>query len=68
MLDLANQAEKRAKVEMSQAVTYRGKADVYRFLIEQRSDMIDLAKLVVDGHQRLLKFKGDEQFEWRKSA
>lgn len=68
MLDLASQAEKRAKQELTQAVSYRGKADIFRFLIEQRSDMIDLAKLVVDGKQRLLRFKDIEQLEWRDSA
>jgi hypothetical protein len=56
-LDLASQCSKRARLEMDQAISYRGTADVCRFLINHRSDLIDLAKLVTDGKQRLLKFE-----------
>lgn len=55
-LDLAAQCTKRAKLEMEQAITYRGEADVCRFLINNRNDLIDLARLVADGRQRLLRF------------
>lgn len=55
-LDLAAQCEKRAKAELGQAISHRGAADVCRFLINNRSDLIDLSKLVADGKQRLLKF------------
>ena len=55
-LDLAAQAEKRAKMELAQAITWRGRADVYRFLIDHRDELVDLAKLVADGKQRMLHF------------
>lgn len=55
-LDLAAQCEKRAKSELGQAISHRGTADVCRFLINNRSDLIDLAKLVADGKQHRLRF------------
>jgi hypothetical protein len=53
-LDLAAQCSKRARAEMEQALVHRSTAEVCRFLIENRSELIDLAKLVADGKQRLL--------------
>jgi hypothetical protein len=55
-LDLHAQCVKRAEAEMKQAVAYREVAGVCRFLINNRSDLIDLARLVADGKQRLLHF------------
>lgn len=55
-LDLAAQCTKRAESEMKQAIAYREGAGVCRFLIDNRSDLLDLARLVVDGRQRLLRF------------
>lgn len=55
-LDLAAQCSKRAKAEMEQAVSHRGTADVCRFLIENRSELIDFARLIADGKQRVLQF------------
>jgi len=57
-LDLAAQSEKRAKMELAQAISWRGRADVYRFLIDHRDELVDLAKLVADGKQRMLHFTG----------
>jgi hypothetical protein len=62
-LDLAAQCTKRAEAEVKQAIAYREAAGVCRFLIEHRSDLIDLAKLIADGKQRLLHFP-----EFRKTA
>jgi hypothetical protein len=56
-LDLHAQCVKRAEAEMKQAVAYRETAGVCRFLIEHRSDLIDMARLVADGKQRLLRFE-----------
>ena len=53
-LDLAAQCSRRAKAEMEQAIAHRGTAEVCRFLIDQRSDLIDLSRRIVDGKQRLL--------------
>ena len=55
-LDLEAQCRKRAEAELDQAVAYREGAGVCRFLITHRSDLIDLAKTIVDGKQRLLHF------------
>jgi len=55
-LDLAAQCSKRARAEVEQAIAHRGTAEVCRFLIENRSELIDLAKLVADGKQRMLRF------------
>jgi len=68
MYDLAAQSEKQARVEHQQALTYRGIADICTFLANHRSDIIDLAKLVVDGKQRLLKFREPEEFDVRRIA
>lgn len=65
LLDLAAQAEKRAKMELAQAVAYRGQADVYRFLIDHRDDMINLSKRIADGKQATLRF---EDFMMRRTA
>jgi len=62
-LDLAAQCSKRAEAEIKQAIAYRETAGVCRFLIVHRSDLIDLARLIVDGKQRLLHFE-----EFRKTA
>lgn len=70
-LDLAAQCEKRAKQELAQAISWRGRADVYRFLIDHRDELVDLAKLIADGKQRLLHFTAlepDEILLWSKSA
>lgn len=58
-LDLAAQCAKRAKSEMDQAIAYRETAGVCRFLLNHRSEMIDLSKLIADGKQRLLRFVPD---------
>jgi len=55
-LDLASQCERRARLEMGQAIAHRGAAEVCRFLIEHKDELVDLAKLVADGKQRLLRF------------
>jgi hypothetical protein len=55
-LSLAAQCSKRAKAEMEQAIAHRETAGVCRFLLEHRSELIDLAKLVADNKQRLLMF------------
>jgi hypothetical protein len=70
-LDLAAQCEKRAKRELAEAVSWRGRADVYRFLIDHRDDLVDLAKLVADGKQRILHFTSldtDDILLWSKTA
>jgi hypothetical protein len=63
LLDLEAQCKKRARAEMERAIAYREHAGVMRFLINNRSDLIDLSKLVADGKQRLLQFA-----ELRRSA
>lgn len=55
-LDLAAQCNKRAEAELKQAIAYRETAGVCRFLLNHRSDMIDLARLIADGKQRMLHF------------
>lgn len=62
-LDLEAQCRKRAKAELDQAVAHREVAGVCRFLIVYRDDLIDLARLIADGKQRLLHFP-----EFRKTA
>ncbi len=62
-LDMDAQCRKRAKAELDQAVAHRELAGVCRFLIVHRSDLIDLARQIVDGKQRLLHFP-----EFRKTA
>lgn len=63
-LDLAAQCTKRAKAELEQAIAYREGAGVCRFLINNRSDLIDLARLVIDGRQRLLRFTDLRKVAW----
>lgn len=55
-LDLAAQCMKRAKIELEQARLHMEEVGVYSFLINNRSDLIDLARRIVDGKQRMLRF------------
>jgi hypothetical protein len=65
-LDLEAQCRKRAKSELDQAISYREVAGVCRFLITHRDELIDLARLIADGKQRVLHFP--EELEFRKTA
>jgi hypothetical protein len=56
VLDLAAQCMKRADEEIKQAVALRGEAEVYRLMIDDRDELINLAKRVADGRQGLLRF------------
>lgn len=58
-LDLAAQCRKRARAEQDQSDRYIETAGICRFLLNHRSEMIDLAKLVADGKQRTLFFVPD---------
>ena len=58
-LDLHSQCVKRAERELKQAIGHREVAGVYRFLIDQREELIRLAKGVVDGRQWVLRFPAE---------
>jgi hypothetical protein len=55
-LDLSAKCLKRAKEEIDQAIAHREAAGVARWLIENRDELIKLAKRVADGKQGTLKF------------
>ena len=55
-LDLSAQNLKAAKAEMEQATANREAAGVCRWLIENRDDLINLSRRIIDGKQGLLRF------------
>lgn len=62
-LDLSASCLKRAKEEMDQAIAHREAAGVARWLIDNRDEMINLAKKVADGKQGILRFTEPEPIE-----
>lgn len=56
LLDLASQCMKRSKEEMERAVSYRERAGAIRFLINDRNEMMNIARRTVDGRQAVLLF------------
>jgi hypothetical protein len=64
-LDAAAQHMKAAKAEWEQARAHTEAAGVYRWLIENREELICLSKMVVDGRQGMLRF---EEFSLRRTA
>jgi hypothetical protein len=67
-LDLSAQCLKRAKSEWEQSVAHREAAGVYRWLIANRDEMIDLARRIADGKQGVLRFPEAAQLAARKRA
>jgi len=55
-LDLSAQNLKAAKSEMEQSVANREAAGVCRWLIENREDLINLSRKVIDGKQGIIRF------------
>lgn len=69
LLDLAAQCMKRAKEEMDRVVSYRERAGVVRFLIDDRDELLNLARRTIDGKQGVLLFpEVVEQREARRRA
>ena len=55
-LDLHSQCVKRAEAELKEAIAYRGDAEVFRFLIGERENLIRLSRTIADGKQIPLRF------------
>jgi hypothetical protein len=55
-LDAAAHCKKRARAEEAQGDRFIEAAAIYRFLIEEREQVIGLSRLVADGKQHVLRF------------
>lgn len=65
-LNLAAQCMKRAKLELEQAVSHRERAGALRLLIENRDELLNLARRTADGKQGFFKFPELAEFAIKK--